>query len=69
MTKLTNSNSDQNPKSQIVTKLKKNNCGKTKKNSIRDKTHKPMILQNSKTQIVTKPKNSNCDKTKKKLKY
>ena len=61
--KLTNSNSDQNSKSQIVTKLKKNNCGKTKINSICDKTQKPMILQNSKTRTVTKPKNSNCDTT------
>ena len=72
MTKLKNWNWDQtqkvlmwqNSKTQIVTKLKKENCDKTQ-NLNCDKTQKLKLRQNLKTQIVTKLKYLNCDKTKK----
>ena len=80
MTKLKNSNCDQNQmvtkvKNQIVTILKNSNCDKTQKHKcdkspilnthIVKKTQNLKLWQNSKNQNVTKLKNSNCDKTQK----
>ena len=63
-----------NSKTQLMSKLKKNNiftklkncdnCDKIKKkNSNCDQTQKLKLWQNSNTQIVTELKNSNFDKT------
>ena len=54
----------QNSKTQIVTKLKKENCDRNQ-NANGDKTQKLRLQENLKTQIVTKLKNPNCNKTKK----
>ena len=55
--KTQNSNCD---KTQIMIKLKKSNCDKTKKSNC--EILKKSNCENSKTRIVTKLKNSNCGK-------